>query len=64
MKNRLRELAPAARGSQDAASRNLVFTFQLGIVQKKDFTSLGGFSGMGLEKYANTPPPLASPLLG
>ena len=27
VKTRLRELAPAARGSQDAGSRNLVFTF-------------------------------------
>ena len=26
--NKLRELAPAARGRQDAESRNLVFTFQ------------------------------------
>ena len=32
MKTRLRELAPAARGSQDAGSRNLVFTFQLSTV--------------------------------
>ena len=31
-KTRLRELAPAARGSQDAGSRNLVFTFQLSTV--------------------------------
>ena len=28
----MRELAPAARGSQDAGSRNLVFTFQLSTV--------------------------------
>ena len=28
MKNRLRELAPTARGTQEAGSRNLVFTFQ------------------------------------
>ena len=32
MKTRLRELAPAARGSQDLGSRNLVFTFQLSTV--------------------------------
>ena len=32
MKTRLRELAPAARGSKDAGSRNLVFTFQLSAV--------------------------------
>ena len=29
VKTRLRELAPADRGSQDAGSRNLVFTFYL-----------------------------------
>ena len=29
---RLRELAPAARGSQDAGSRNIVFTFQMSTV--------------------------------
>ena len=32
MKTRLRELALVARGSQDAGSRNLVFTFQLSTV--------------------------------
>ena len=32
MNTRLRELAPAARGSQDAGSPNLVFTFQLNAV--------------------------------
>ena len=32
VKIRLRELAPAARGSRDAGSRNLVFTFQLSTV--------------------------------
>ena len=34
MNNRLRELAPAARRSQDAGSRNLVFTFQLNTVMQ------------------------------
>ena len=34
VKIRLRELAPAARGSQDAGSRNLVFTFQLSTVEQ------------------------------
>ena len=34
MKTRLRELAPAARGSQDKGSRNLVFTFQPSTVQR------------------------------
>ena len=30
----MRELAPAARGSQDAGSRNLVFPFQLNTVMQ------------------------------
>ena len=32
----LRELAPAARGSQNAGSRNLVFTFWTSTVQPAD----------------------------
>ena len=33
----MRELAPAARGSQDAGSRNLVFTFQLSDVHSSAY---------------------------
>ena len=35
MSPRLRELAPAARGSQDAVPRNLAFTFYLSVVCRR-----------------------------
>ena len=51
MKTRLRELAPAARGSQDAGSRNLVFTFQLSTVNIEIFSKKVIFTRDALPKW-------------
>ena len=47
----MRELAPAARGSQDAGSRNLVFTFQLSTVNIEIFSKKVIFTRDALPKW-------------